>query len=93
MKTQKQIISDLNNLVGNRFNENTLNEKLSKIFNEQIKVEDVSRNDDELTDYNFLFESKNEETHGYFDIYFLKMRKTGFDNSNIYITEIGYEFD
>jgi hypothetical protein len=93
MKTQKQIISDLNNLVGNRFNENTLNEKLSKIFNEQIKVEDVSRNDDELTDYNFLFVSEKEETHGYFDIYFLKMRKKGFDDSNIYISEIGYEFD
>ena len=84
---QKQIIKFLESLVYERYNIKTLNSKLSEYFKEDIKAEFASL-DNELTDYNIMFET----THGDFDIYVLKMRRKGFDNSTFMITEIGYEF-
>jgi uncharacterized protein with von Willebrand factor type A (vWA) domain len=97
MHTQKQkdTINFLESLVHNRFNIDTLNTKLSEFFNEKIEAEFVNENDDtnELADWNIMFDSKNEETYGYFDIYVLKHRKVGYDNADFYVTEIGYEFE
>lgn len=97
MNTQKQIecINFLETLVHQRFNIETLNEKLSQYFNEKIEAEFVNENDDtnELADWNIMFNSENEETYGYFDIYVLKHRKIGYDNTEFYVTEIGYEFE
>jgi hypothetical protein len=92
---QNQIVYQLECLVTGRFTIETLNEKLSKIFNEDIKVTDITdgKNDDDTCDWNLLFSSKNEDTYGFFDIYYLKMRKPGFDGSDIYITEVSYEFE
>jgi ASC-1-like (ASCH) protein len=96
---QKKIVSELESLVGQRFSEERLNETLSKMFNEQIKVENVSQSridngeEDDLADFNLMFNSEQEETYGYFDIYMLPMRKAGFDGSTMYITEISYEFE
>jgi hypothetical protein len=78
----------------------TLNANLSKHFNETIRVENVSQgridsgeSDDELTDWNLMFDSEKDETYGYFDIYMLPMRRAGFDGATFYVTEVGYEFD
>ena len=89
--TQKEVIKFLKNLVHKRYNIDTLNNELSQYFKEDIKAEFASEND-YLTDYNIMFESKNKETYGDFDIYVLLMRQPGFDNSTFMITEIGYEF-
>ncbi len=92
---QKDIVNFLESLVHKRFSEENLNKVLSEKFGEEIIVEDVSslRNDDGLADYNLMFNSEKEDTYGYFDIYMLPMRCTGFDGATMYITEIGYEFE
>lgn len=91
----KQVVKFLEGLVGQRFNLDTLNEKLSKHFGEKIKCGFVNENDDtnELVDWNIMFDSEKDETYGYFDIYVLKMRRPGFDGATFYVTEVGYEFD
>ena len=92
---QKEVVEFLENLVGKRFNLNTLNEVLSEQFDEVIKCEIVNDDDEEntLTDWDIMFDSVKFETYGYFDIYFLKMRRPGFDNADIYITEVAIEFE
>jgi hypothetical protein len=97
---KKEVVKFLESLVGQRFNLDTLNANLSKHFNETIRVENVSQgridsgeSDDELTDWNLMFNSENQETYGYFDIYMLPMRRQGFDGATFYVTEVGYEFD
>lgn len=95
MKTQKQqeVIKFLNDLVCQRFNEETLNQKLSKFFNEEIQISDATVYDGESTDINYMFNSERQDTYGYFDIYALNMLNTGFDGANFYVTEISYEFE
>ena len=97
---KQEAVKFLESLVGQRFNTETLEAKLSEHFNEKIEVWnatqeriDSGESDDELTDWNLMFDSENEETYGYFDIYMLPMRRTGFDGANFYVTEVGYEFD
>ena len=94
-KRQKEVVEFLQNLVGRRFNLNTLKQVLSEEFEEDIVCEIVNEFDDDntLTDWNIMFDSHKEETYGYFDIYMLKMRRPGFDDSTFYVTEIGYEFE
>lgn len=90
-----QVGQVLHTLVGQRFNEQTLNERLSKIFNWDIKVEDISDKEDELVDYNYVFGFGNSESelYGYGDIYFLKMRREGFDGATFYVTEVNVDFE
>ena len=85
----------LEELVGQRFNKETLEAKLSTLFKQPITVEDTSREDDELSDYNLLtsFDNKEDDLFGYVDIYFLPMRKEGFDGAVWYITEIAVQFE
>ena len=92
---EKRIAYQLEELVGNRFNKKTLESKLTEIFGHKAKVEDISRKDDELADYNLLTLIDNKKTgvYAYADIYYLKMRRKGFDNATIYITEVGIEFE
>jgi hypothetical protein len=89
------IAEALENLVGRRFNKETLEAKLSEIFGIEAKVEDISKDDDELSDFNYLtaFDNKDKGIYGYADIYFLPMRRTGFDGATFYVTEVGYEFE
>ena len=54
-KLQRQIATLLEELVGKRFNEETLNHRLTDIFQWEVKVEDISDKEDELADYNFVF--------------------------------------
>ncbi len=92
---QKEVVNFLENLVTKRFNLKTLNEVLSKEFGETIECEIVNDDDEsnDLSDWNIMFNSEQEETYGYFDIYVLKMRRIGFDGSTFYVTEIGFEFE
>jgi hypothetical protein len=85
----------LESLVFNRFNKESLEKELTEIFGVPIVVEDISREDDELADYNLLgsFDIPERELYGYFDIYFLKMRRPGFDGADIYVTEVAIEFE
>jgi len=95
-KLQKQIATYLEELVGQRFNEQTLNKRLSDIFLWDVKVEDISDKEDELVDYNFVFsfgKDEDSELYGYGDIYFLKMRREGFDESTFYVTEVNVDFE
>ena len=94
-KKEHDIRVGLEDLVGSRFNKESLEEKLTEIFGVPIAVEDISKEDDELADYNFMggFDIPERELYGYFDIYFLKMRRPGFDNADIYITEVAIEFE
>ena len=94
LMTEKQIeIADkLESLVHPRFSISTLETELSKIFGETIKLEESSDND--LSDWNFIFSSNNEDYGGVFDIYVLKHKnKSQLDNSTMYVTEVGYEFE
>ena len=97
MKTQQETVTFLEGLVHNRFSLETLNEKLSTFFGEPIEVYNASQgridsgeDDDELSDWNLMFTSEKHAIDG--DIYFLPMRREGFDGATMYITEVGYEF-
>jgi len=102
MKTQQETINFLETLVHNRFSIDSLNEKLSNFFGVKIEVYNASQgridsgeDDDELSDWNlmFCFESEDEASSPVdADIYFLPMRREGFEGSTMYITEVGYEF-
>lgn len=96
--TQSQTVKVLEELVGKRFNKETLEAHLTEKFSYPITLEDISRDDDELADYNFIGNIDIKYPDGfhlfaYFDIYFLKMRRTGFDAADIYITEVSIEFE
>jgi len=90
---QIEVVAKINALVNTRQSIESLNVLLSQIFNEPIKVEDITDLDTQPFDYNLLFESTNVDTYGFFDIYYLKMINKGFDGSDMYITEISYEFE
>jgi hypothetical protein len=94
-KLQKQIATYLEELVGKRFNEETLNHRLTDIFQWEVKVEDISDKEDELADYNFVFGfgDTDSELYGFGDIYFLKMRNEGFDGATFYVTEVNVDFE
>lgn len=88
---QLEVIDFLEQLVHNRFSIESLNKKLSDFFGEPIEVKEA--NSEDLADYNLMFNLEREDQYGYFDIYMLPMRRTGFDGSTMYITEIAYEFE
>ena len=91
---QKQVAEFLKSLVHKRYSIESLKDILTEYFNELIELEYANEEvDNVLTDYNIMFDSNNDETFGYFDIYVLKMRRKGFDGSDLYVTEVGYEFE
>jgi hypothetical protein len=94
-KNEYDIRVGLEDLVQSRFTKETLEQRLTEIFGTTIELDDISREDDELADFNFLghFDIPEKDLYGYFDIYFLKMRRPGFDNADIYITEVAIEFE
>ncbi len=96
MKTEKQqeIINFLESIVHGRYTIGELNRMLSNMLNEEISLINVSKenydegNDDELSDYNYMFGSDRKEAYGYYDIYMLPTRR-----DVMYITEIAYELN
>jgi hypothetical protein len=95
VELEKEISNRLERLARGRFTKETLERALTTIFGVDIVLEDISREDDELGDYNFLghFDNPNSNLYGYFDIYFLKMRRPGFDGSDLYVTEVAIQFE
>ena len=94
-KKEHEIRVQLEDFVGNRFNKESLEKALSIVFDSDIVLEDISHDEDELGDYNFLglLDIPKKELYGFFDIYFLKMRRPGFDGADIYVTEVAIEFE
>lgn len=90
---QRQLIQDLESLVHRRFNEETLNAELSKIFDEEVKVEEICQDCDYLMDYNLGWNSEKEDIAGFYDIYVLKCKPNYSGENTMYVTEVGYEFD
>lgn len=90
---QRQLIQDLESLVHRRFNEDTLNAELSKIFGEKVKVEEICQDCDYLMDYNLGWNSEKEDIAGFYDIYVLKAKEGYTGDNTMYVTEVGYEFD
>jgi hypothetical protein len=93
---QKKFISDLESLVHKRCDIDALNRKLSEFAGEPISVSDITneKDDDDLSDWNLIFEiDEDEELYGYFDIFYLKLRKPGYCDETMYITEISYQFE
>ena len=96
---KQEVMSFLEGLVGQRFNMQSLNDKLEKVFNQKVELQNTSllreqeNDDDDLSDYNLMFNIEDgSEQSGFFDIYMLPMRRKGFDGADMYITEVGYEF-
>ena len=96
---KEEVIEFLEGLVGQRFNMQSLNDKLEKLFKQKVELQNTSllreqeNDDDDLADYNLMFNIEDgSEQSGFFDIYMLPMRRKGFDDADMYITEVGYEF-
>tara|TARA_B100000497_G_C7604542_1_gene363122 strand:+ start:146 stop:445 length:300 start_codon:yes stop_codon:yes gene_type:complete len=96
---RQEVISFLEGLVGQRFSMQSLNDKLEKVFNQKVELQNTSllreqeNDDDDLADYNLMFNIEDgSEQSGFFDVYMLPMRRKGFDGADMYITEVGYEF-
>ena len=94
-ETERRIGEFLETLVGQRFTKETLENYIENKLGYKVLLEDISKDDDELTDFNLLggIDNKATKVYGFIDIYFLKMRNNGFDGANIYITEVSYEFE
>jgi hypothetical protein len=90
--TEQYVKDTLNSLVHKRCSIVGLEIELSKKLDVNIKLEDISREDDELTDYNLIGFFVCGEIFCDFDIYYLPMRRKGFDGADMCITEVGYEF-
>lgn len=90
---QRKLIRDLESLVHRRFNEETLNAELSKIFGEKVKVEEGCQDCDYLMDYDLMWNSEKEDIAGFYDIYVLKAKEGYTGDNTMYVTEVGYEFD
>jgi hypothetical protein len=88
---QQEIAKAMEALVGARFTLLTLNDMLDQIFGESLTIEDItdSKDENDFSDNNLLFESENEDTYGFYDIYYLNTR----EDDVIYITEVSYDFD
>lgn len=80
-----EIRTQMDNLIHKRFNKKTLEQKLSTIFNEDIKIKE--NNDVEVADWLFEFTAKSIQYD--FDIYFLYHRgkQKGWDGSQFMVTE------
>jgi hypothetical protein len=91
---QKQTLVKLENIVGYRFNEMTLKQKLSEIFGEQVSMLEVDE-DGLVCDYEYTVGVSNEESemYGYGSIYYLKMRESNDEDNTLYVTEVGYNFE
>jgi len=86
------IIKFLNSLVHNRFNEETLTNKLSEFFDYKVKL---FISDYESPDYSYCFNIDKDKDDLYLDvdIYYLNQKNTSFDGSTFYITEVSYDFN
>jgi hypothetical protein len=99
MKTRKEVIEFLENLVHTRESMQSLSDKINKFFKQKVDLTNTSllreqeNDDDDLVDYNLMFNIEDgSDVAGFYDIYMLPMRRKGYDGADMYITEVGYEF-
>ena len=91
---QKEIKIQLEKLVHKRFNVTTLTTTLESIFNENISLISDYEDKEDQADWNFTFgTTKDVDTKGVFDIYYLEQRINDSNNNTLYVTEVGYLFD
>lgn len=93
LSERDKIIIKLESLVGRRFNKKTLEQELSKIFKEEIHIQLGYEDVDNFPDYNYMFYSENKDYGGDFDVYVLKHKHKDFLGNNLYVTEVGYDFN
>lgn len=96
-RERKECVEFLEHLVHKRFNIEQLNEELSRFFGEDVSVVDTTPEDlsDGCEDFNLMavLKQENDDMPWVFDIYYLPMRREGFDGATMYITEVSYEFN
>ena len=91
---RKHIVRELEKLVHRRFNVTTLTTALESIFSENISLIPDYEDKEDQADWNFTFgTTKDVDTKGVFDIYYLEQRIPDSNNNTLYVTEIGYLFD
>lgn len=84
------IVKCLENLVHKRFNLNTLQQEIEKIFNiDDIKLIECTEHIDNC----YMFAITKQNIGGVFDIMYLPMTNKGCNGETMYITEIGFIFD
>ena len=89
-----EIIEALKELVGKRTTKEEIESKLTKLTGVPVVMEDISKDDDELVDFNLIGNiDDGKELFCDFDVYFLKMRNKGFDGSDILVTEVSFNFE
>lgn len=87
---RKNIVKCLENLVHKRFNLNTLQKEIEKIFNiGNIELIECT----EYIDKCYMFAINKQNIGGVFDVMYLPMTNKGRDGETMYITEIGFMFD
>jgi hypothetical protein len=89
---QRRIAEELERLVHNRFNEESLNRRLSEIFIANVKVKEICRDIYHFPDYVVAWDCDYPDICGCFDFYFLKHKPNYEGDTTMYITEVTYEF-
>jgi hypothetical protein len=89
----RQIARELEALVHHRFNIDTLNKKVSEILGEEVQLELGRLDVQDEPDWCYQWNSEQEETYGYYDIYVLMQRNEDWNGNTMYVTEVGYEFE
>lgn len=92
--TEKQtaIVIALEHLVQHRFNKESLEKELSRIFGQPVTLELGCEDVDYLSDWNYMFNVEDDEIGGDFDIYVLMHRNKDIWGNTMYVTEVGYDF-
>lgn len=95
IKTEKhrQIAKSLEALVHHRFNMEKLNARMSEILGEEVQLELGRMDIEDEPDWCYQWNSEQEETYGYYDIYVLMQRNEDWNGNTMYVTEVGYEFE
>lgn len=96
MTDKEKLVTDrLRSLLFRRFNEESLNRELSRLFEQEIQVCEMYYDAEWSCDWCFTFGTEGEIS-GVFDLYFLKMREQPEHNDDglrFLITEYNYFFD
>lgn len=93
-RKRMEVVDALDNLLHKRFNKQSLEKKLSEIFEEDIHIALGCEDVDYLTDCDYMFTSEQEHIGGDFDIYVLfhKNKRDGYDGATFMVTEVACAF-
>ena len=88
-----QIARALERLVHHRFNLDSLNKAISDILGKKVSLELGRLDIEDEPDWCYMWNSEKKDTYGYYDIYVLKHRNVDWNGNDLYVTEVGYEFE